>query len=243
MRGSPRSFRHTGWLCRYSECHDQRRRSCTTTHHHDGGTIMNDFPQVQPGWYPDPAQPGLQRYWDGAQWTAHTAPQAGAVAPAPYAGAASAPQPGGFTNPAHAVGTKKKGLSTGAIIGIVVGGLVLVLIVVGILAAIAIPIFLSQREKAIDSAARADVSTLGREIATYMVDSDPADLELTMNQDAYEFSSNRSAWGFVASEGVSLGGISVTSATEWCVWVYAPAGEIGAAQYSAQWGMQDGPCE
>jgi hypothetical protein len=27
-----------------------------------------------PGWYPDPQQPGTQRYWDGARWTDHTQP-------------------------------------------------------------------------------------------------------------------------------------------------------------------------
>ena len=26
-----------------------------------------------PGWYPDPYQPALQRYWDGVQWTEHLA--------------------------------------------------------------------------------------------------------------------------------------------------------------------------
>ncbi|MGP8058182.1 MAG: DUF2510 domain-containing protein [Acidimicrobiales bacterium] len=30
-------------------------------------------PQVPPGWFPDHAA-GLQRYWDGQQWTNHTAP-------------------------------------------------------------------------------------------------------------------------------------------------------------------------
>lgn len=35
------------------------------------------------GWYPDPQHPTSQRYWDGATWTAHTAP-------------AAARQPGGY---------------------------------------------------------------------------------------------------------------------------------------------------
>jgi type IV pilus assembly protein PilA len=48
--------------------------------------------------------------------------------------------------------------------------LLVVMIIIGILAAIAIPVFLSQRAKAQDSAAKADISTIGKEIATYYVD-------------------------------------------------------------------------
>jgi len=48
--------------------------------------------------------------------------------------------------------------------------LLVVMIIIGILAAIAIPVFLNQRKKAADSAAKADVSTIGKEVATYFVD-------------------------------------------------------------------------
>lgn len=40
------------------------------------------------GWYPDPQAPHQSRYWDGGQWTAHTAPAV--TAPQPPGPAASA---------------------------------------------------------------------------------------------------------------------------------------------------------
>ena len=47
--------------------------------------------------------------------------------------------------------------------------LLVVMIVIGILAAIAVPTFLSQRRTAEDAAAKADVSKLGKELATYSI--------------------------------------------------------------------------
>ena len=44
--------------------------------------------------------------------------------------------------------------------------LLVVMIIIGVLAAIAIPVFLNQRGKAHDSATKADVSNLGKEVAT-----------------------------------------------------------------------------
>lgn len=40
--------------------------------------------QTPAGWYADPQMAGTQRYWDGAKWTDHVAPQqqAAVVAPA-----------------------------------------------------------------------------------------------------------------------------------------------------------------
>src|SRR3954464_996946 len=48
--------------------------------------------------------------------------------------------------------------------------LLVVMIMIGILAAVAIPVFLNQRKKARDTSTKADVSTVGKEIATYYVD-------------------------------------------------------------------------
>jgi prepilin-type N-terminal cleavage/methylation domain-containing protein len=48
--------------------------------------------------------------------------------------------------------------------------LLVVMIIIGVLAAIAIPIFLSQRQKAAETAAKSDVSNIGREVVAYYVD-------------------------------------------------------------------------
>ena len=50
--------------------------------------------------------------------------------------------------------------------------LLVVMIIIGILAAIAIPVFLNQRKKAEDAAAKSDVSTIGKEMATYYIDNE-----------------------------------------------------------------------
>jgi type IV pilus assembly protein PilA len=48
--------------------------------------------------------------------------------------------------------------------------LLVVMIIIGVLAAISVPIFIKQREKAHDAATKADVSNLGKEVATYFVE-------------------------------------------------------------------------
>jgi len=44
-----------------------------------GATVATD--QIAPGWYPDNADPALQRWWDGVQWTTHTTPTVPAAQP------------------------------------------------------------------------------------------------------------------------------------------------------------------
>ena len=46
---------------------------------------------MNPGWYDSPNEPGLMRWWDGSQWTAHTQPRPAAPVEPAYAASAAAP--------------------------------------------------------------------------------------------------------------------------------------------------------
>ncbi len=48
--------------------------------------------------------------------------------------------------------------------------LLVVMIIIGILAAIAIPVFLNQRKSAVDTSARSDIKTVASEMETYFTD-------------------------------------------------------------------------
>jgi type II secretory pathway pseudopilin PulG len=139
----------------------------------------------------------------------------------------------------------------------VLGGLVLI----GILAAVFIPVFLDQRDKAADASANADagisanadagisanadvsaqsdVATLGKEIATWYVDNDgpPPAVEASGGQylvDGYTVGD--------VSPGVVLGGVTGTGMRDWCVWVTNPEGDLKNFEYSAERGLQAGTC-
>jgi len=91
---------------------------------------------VQPGWYPDPANPAAVRWYDGAGWTESTSPATPAwQQPAVTTVAAPAAWP---PAPIHSRS------NTAVIIVAAVGGL----FALGIMSAIAIPVFLNQRAKA-----------------------------------------------------------------------------------------------
>ncbi|MGY4642610.1 prepilin-type N-terminal cleavage/methylation domain-containing protein [Cellulomonas sp. URHB0016] len=59
--------------------------------------------------------------------------------------------------------------------------LLVVIIIIGILAAIAIPVFLNQRKKAVDASIKSDLRTVANELETYYTDAQkyPAATELT----------------------------------------------------------------
>jgi type IV pilus assembly protein PilA len=116
--------------------------------------------------------------------------------------------------------------------------LLVVMIIIGILAAIAIPIFLSQRRKAEDSAAKADVSTLGKEIATWFVDGTGVP---TVAASGGEYTIDGEGVGN-QSNNVVFGAFDGTNSTDWCVWVYNLSGDVttAGASYSAADGLQVG---
>jgi hypothetical protein len=101
-----------------------------------------------PGWYPDPENPAAVRWYDGARWTDHRAPtpptqQAPATTPSPWSSATGAPITTAWPQ-ATPARTRNPGVVALVVVACVVGGVILI----GILAAIAIPVFLNQRAKA-----------------------------------------------------------------------------------------------
>ncbi|MGH8869302.1 MAG: type II secretion system protein [Actinomycetes bacterium] len=116
--------------------------------------------------------------------------------------------------------------------------LLVVMIIIGILAAIAIPVFLSQRAKAQDSAAKADVSTIGKEIATFYVDGTGAPPTVSKNAGGH--------WvlGTVdigkASDNVAKIDQSGTGDTDWCIAVENLKGSQKYYVYSAADGLTTG---
>ncbi|MGN8245514.1 type II secretion system protein [Cellulomonas soli] len=130
--------------------------------------------------------------------------------------------------------------------------LLVVMIIIGILAAIAIPVFLNQRKKAEDSAAKADVSTLGKEIATYFVDWDGTTTPVvTSSSGKYAIAAGTGGTATNignASKKVVLGdGVEILGAaadTTWCIDVTNPSGDkaVVGFKYSAAGGLEEGMC-
>ena len=106
---------------------------------------MNPTP---PGWYPDPQFAGTLRWFDGQQWTDRRT-----AASAPDMAAGQPWQSGQPWQPGQApAGGRGSGSRVAVILASVVGGLILL----GILTAIALPVFRAQRQKA----SGADVTSL-----------------------------------------------------------------------------------
>jgi prepilin-type N-terminal cleavage/methylation domain-containing protein len=125
--------------------------------------------------------------------------------------------------------------------------LLVVMIIIGILAAIAIPIFLNQRAKARETAARSDVSTLGKEVAAHFVDNSTLP-GLAIVGDRYRFDATGAA-PTAASTDIGARSDNVTAVTlgtgatdtTWCVQVSFTGGTTSpnTIAYSAANGLGD----
>jgi uncharacterized protein DUF2510/uncharacterized protein DUF4190/uncharacterized protein DUF4333 len=92
-------------------------------------TPIAQTPAIPPGWYPDNRDPSLQRWWDGQQWTTHTAPAVSQAQPYAAAGLVSSPN--------NTMATLSLALSIGSFAGLLVVWLLplaLAGIIVGIVA-------------------------------------------------------------------------------------------------------------
>ena len=122
--------------------------------------------------------------------------------------------------------------------------LLVVMIIIGILAAIAIPAFLSQKNKAKETSAKSDVTTIGKEISAYFVDSSTALVvgqtavggNWTLKVNAADV--NPVASGKLSAENTVTG--SVTSPTAFCVSV--KNGSAPQAWKVDQNGLDKGTC-
>jgi prepilin-type N-terminal cleavage/methylation domain-containing protein len=127
--------------------------------------------------------------------------------------------------------------------------LLVVMIIIGILAAIAIPAFLSQKNKAKSTSAKADVSTIGKELAAYFVDSPTAVNITTAPAGTWSISSTTPITGKLSDNNKALG-VASNSAL-WCVTVWntdvdgtaTPTAEGNATwSYSQAAGLFKGIC-
>ena len=125
--------------------------------------------------------------------------------------------------------------------------LVAVLVVTGMLAAIAIPVFLGQRAKAHDTSTKADVATLGKEVATYFVDGNGSlTVDLVVEPGRAVLSDGHTS----TSVNLTNGTAAPTSGSEanmsdplrWCVALTDLRGRQKTYRYSAQVGLEPGAC-
>ena len=132
--------------------------------------------------------------------------------------------------------------------------LLVVMIIIGILAAIAIPVFLNQRAKARDTSTKADVSVIGKEIATYWVDGvgpvvatyaapaagAPGTIVLSDGASpAYASGTLTLSKGTVSGATFTSG---LGSSTTWCVSLTNTDGQNKAYKYSGNGGLATGTC-
>jgi prepilin-type N-terminal cleavage/methylation domain-containing protein len=125
--------------------------------------------------------------------------------------------------------------------------LLVVMAIIGVLAAIAIPVFLTQRSKAHDTSTKADVTNVGKEIATLFVDGNGA---TAINFDVQPGKAVITANGVDTTVNLTNGTAKPTSGAfsnlgdseNWCVSLTDPKGAVKEYRYRASSGLGEGTC-
>lgn len=127
--------------------------------------------------------------------------------------------------------------------------LLVVMIIIGVLAGIAIPVLLNQRAKARDAATKSDLETVGKELASYYVDADAATVvtgtisgtTLTLAAGGWSNAirlSTGTTYRSPATDAITYQtGAGCTKAAGWVVTLSNPAGLAKSYYFSAQSGL------
>jgi type IV pilus assembly protein PilA len=127
--------------------------------------------------------------------------------------------------------------------------LLVVMIIIGILAAIAVPVFLGQRQRARDTATKSDVTKLGREVASFYiggagpltVDGTSTPGYATLVSGATTITSVRLS-ADTELQAVPFTATAGSESETWCVALTNPGGSKKDFAYSAMSGLTEGAC-
>jgi type IV pilus assembly protein PilA len=121
--------------------------------------------------------------------------------------------------------------------------LLVVMIIIGILAAVAIPIFIKQRQKAYDTATKSDVARLGKEVTAYFVDGSPALTITSAGSGVNLLDGATTVATMPLSPGTALSTTTgLADSSTWCVSLTNPSGQSKTFKYSAAGGLTPGLC-
>lgn len=121
------------------------------------------------------------------------------------------------------------------------------MIILGVIASIAIPALLTQRAKGHDTSTQADVSNLGKEVATYFVDGtgtltldfSSAPGRVVLGDGSWSTAVNLTNGTAAPTTGVSS---NLGNAAGWCVALTDPKGSQREYRYTATGGLGTGTC-
>ncbi len=101
--------------------------------------------------------------------------------------------------------------------------LLVVMIIIGILAAIAVPVFLNQKKKAKETAAKSDATAIAKDYANFLVDGDPTGVTFTQTGTAWKAVATYSGGATEEATGRLSGDTSVATVTYTAPTATAPA--------------------